>query len=348
LSLGLALLLPIASLLLFGFGIRLESKDIPTAVIDSDDTSCSRAFIQRLFATETFNPTEQNDRSGDPLLTGSSRTVVHIPHGFAADLNMGRVVNVLFTIDGTALTEAHTAAPSARAFGAVFSNYIKPPDPRLFYVIPRIVTWFNPDLKESLFIVSGVFGVVLFMFPSLLAAVSMSRDFEHQSVVQPFSANLSAVSFLLGKLTVYLSVGICQAIVITTLGCMLFGLRFADNSNEFPICTVVYLIVSVLFGMLMGLVTNSQTTAVQATSSGGFFSCMLLSGYVYPLANIPFPLSLVSYLVPARYYIHISRDAFIRGAGWEVAGNDLLALVLCAVILFGFCWLRMKDMRLRD
>ena len=342
------MLLPIASLLLFGFGIRLESKDIPTAVVDRDGTVRSRGFVQRLYASEAFSPAPPQEPGSDPLLRGSAHAVVYLPHGFEATIDRGQVADILFAVDGTALTEAHTTAPMAEAFGTIFSSYINPPDPRLFYVVPRIVAWFNPGLKESLFIVSGVFGVVLWMFPSLLSAVSMSRDFEHRTVVQPFSANLSPVAFLLGKLSVYLGVGICQAILIVALGCAVFDLHFVDQGIKFPLCAVVYLVVSVLFGMLMGLLTNSQTTAVQATSSGGFFSCLLLSGYVYPLANIPFPLSLISYLVPARYFIHVSRDTFIRGAGWEVIGPDLLALAIFALALFGMCWWRLKDMRLRD
>jgi len=348
LSLGLALLLPIASLLLFGFGIRLESTNIPTVVDDQDRTQFSRSFTQRLYATKAFNPAPDQTNPGDSLNSGNARAAVWIPKGFASGLDMGRVSIVLFTLDGTALTEAHTASSIAQAFGTVFSLYLRPPDPRLLYVLPKITAWFNPELNESLFIVSGVFGVVLWMFPSLLSAVSMSRDLEHGSIVQVFSANVSPVSFLIGKAAVYLVIGICQAAIIVALGCIIFHLRCIDTAWQFALSTFVYLVVSVLFGILMGLITNSQTTAVQATSSGGFFSCMLLSGYVYPLSNIPFPLSLVSYLVPGRYYIHVSRDSFIRGAGWQVIGQDFIVLILFAAALFGLCWWRLKDMRLKD
>jgi ABC-2 type transport system permease protein len=96
------------------------------------------------------------------------------------------------------------------------------------------------------------------------------------------------------------------------------------------------------------LIAKSQTAAVQAASSGGFFPCLLLSGFVYPLSNIPFPLSLVSYLVPARYYIDVSRNTFMRGTGWEVLIQDSLPLAGFVVALMGICWFLLKDMRLKD
>lgn len=341
LSLALAFLLPLASLFLFSFGIRLETKHIPTEIVDRDNTIASRSFARRIFASETFVPAESDDIK-------VVRTRIDIPYGFEGSINLNKPASVLFTIDGTALTEAHTASTIAQAFGPVFSAAVKPPDPRLQYILPRITVWFNPGLQESLFIVSGAFGVILWMFPSLLAAVSMSRDLEHGSIVQPFCANLKPLSFLLGKLGVYLIIGVVQSALITVVGCLLFDLKLVDSPLLFALCTVLYLVVAILFGLWLGLLTRSQTAAVQATSSGGFFPSLLLSGFVYPLSNIPFPLSLLSYLVPARYYIDVTRDTFMRGTGWQVVTRDVVPLCGFACLLLFLCWWQLRDMRLKD
>lgn len=351
LSLALAFLLPFCSLFLFSYGIRLESKHIPTEIVDNDRTPMSRDFARRIYATETFVPAprDQRDRNPpDPLLSGKARTVVNIPSGFEGRVNRNETAQVLFTIDGTALTEAHTASTIAQAFGTVFSTLVKPPDPRLFYVLPKITVWFNPGLKESLFIVSGAFGVILWMFPSLLAAVSMSRDLEHGEIIQPFCANLNPGAFLLGKMSVYLGIGIVQAAIIMTVGCTIFDLKLVDTPLIVALATLLYLTAAVLFGLFLGLLTRNQTAAVQATSSGGFFPSLLLSGFVYPLSNIPFPLSLLSYVVPARYYIDATRDAFMRGTQWDVVHRDLLPLTAFVVVLFFWCWWLLRDMRMKD
>ena len=351
LSVALAFFLPICSLFLFSYGIRLESKHIPTEIVDNDGTPLSRDFARRIYATAAFVPASAQQFDGDAkdaLLTGRARAVINIPCGFEAGINMNRTTQVLFTIDGTALTEAHTAKMIAENFGTVFSMLVKPPDPRLFYLLPKITVWFNPGLQEALFIVSGAFGVILWMFPSLLAAVSMSRDLEHGEIIQPFCANLDPAAFLLGKVGVYLAAGIVQSIIIMSIGCALFGFHLVDSPVILICCTIVYLTAAVLFGILLGVLTRNQTAAVQATSSGGFFSSLLLSGFVYPLNNIPFPFSLLSYVVPARYYIDVTRDAFMRGSEWAMVSRNFVPLLAFAVLLFAWCWWLLKDMRMKD
>jgi ABC-2 type transport system permease protein len=215
-------------------------------------------------------------------------------------------------------------------------------------VVPHLRLWFNPGRQETLFIVPGAFGVILFMFPSLLSAVAASREREQKTIVRVYAANPNPLGFLLGKAVVYFVIALCMAILVMLGGVVLFGLRLAGDPTPLLLATPLYVLSSVLFGLLLGTYASSQTVAVQATSTMGFFPCLLLSGFVYPISNIPFPLSLFSYAVPARYFVELTRDAFERGTGWTAVWTlPLILLGFCCLFLLG-SWLGVRRMQVKD
>jgi len=201
-------------------------------------------------------------------------------------------------------------------------------------VIAHIRLWFNPGRKESLYIVPGVFAVNLWIFPSLLSAIAMAKDKEQGTMLQVYSTSMSAAELVLGKALAYLLIALVQALVIIIPGCIIFALGFAGDPTPLFIATPLYLFASVLFGIFMGTRTSTQSAAVQGVATTGFLTAYLLSGFIYPVDNIPFPLSVVSLIVPARYYIQITRDAFVRGTGWMGVWHVPLILLLFCLLLF--------------
>ncbi|MBX9666697.1 MAG: ABC transporter permease [Candidatus Obscuribacterales bacterium] len=125
-------------------------------------------------------------------------------------------------------------------------------------------------------------------------------------------------------------------------------MRLAGEPTPLLVSTPLFVLSAVLSGLMLGTFASSQTVAVQATSTIGFFPCLLLSGFVYPIANIPFPLSLFSVIFPARYYVQLTRDAFVRGADWsEMWPVPLILTTFCAVFL-GAAWLSLRRMRTKE
>ncbi len=139
-----------------------------------------------------------------------------------------------------------------------------------------------------------------------------------------------------------------MAVSVMVLGAILFGVRFAGDPTPLLVSTPLFVMTAVLFGLALGTFANSQTVAVQATSTLGFFPCLLLSGFVYPIANIPFPLSLFSIIVPARYFVHLSRDAFVRGAGWSEMWPIPLILLGFSSFFLAAAWLSLKEMQTKE
>src|SRR5262249_1539526 len=127
-----------------------------------------------------------------------------------------------------------------------------------------------------------------------------------------------------------------------------FGLHLVSQPILFALCTIVYVATSVSAGLFIGAFAGSQTIAVQTTSTGGFFPCLLLSGFVYPLENIPPAIQIVSYVVPTRYYVEVSREAFMRASSWPLYLNSTLVLMAFVCVFLGASWWRMKAMQLQE
>ncbi|MBY0358340.1 MAG: ABC transporter permease [Candidatus Obscuribacterales bacterium] len=353
LSLALAFLLPLFSLLLFGYGIRLESKNIPIVIEDHDNTSLSREYVHRLYATNVFRKAEDSNAKSikEALDKGEAKAALLIPAGFTAQIFKGTPSQPQVYIDGTDIANtqiiSNTITAANRYFIAMLKT-VKNPDVYPQKVKAHLRTWFNPGREESLFIVPGAFGIILWMYPALLAAVAASRDKEQGTIIRVYSSGISAAEFLLGKTLVYFLISLGLAAIVIGSGCFLFQVMPTGDPLPLLIATPLYVLTSVLFGILLGTYANSQTTAVQATSSLGFFPCLLLSGFVYPISNIPFPLSLFSIIVPSRYFIDLCRDTFVRGTGWLSVWQIPFILLLFILSYFLFTLYGTRQMQLKS
>lgn len=335
LTLALAFILPLLTLFIFGFAIRLEAKDLPIAIRDLDNSPLSRTYIERIFATNLFVPRNwSHNHSGEYILDHSiAKAAVTIPPTFSRDIHANKTSQVQVLVDGTDANNARYIENNLRAttnFFLTTANLQRIPT----IVEAQIRLWFNPGRKESLYIVPGVYAVVLWIYPSLLAAIAMVREKEKGTIVQVYASSLTAIELLLGKGLAYFIIACGEALFIISLGCLLFRLWFAGNPIPFLIGTPIYLMSSVVFGLLIGTRATTQNAAVQAVATIGFLTSLLLTGFIYPLSNIPFPLSLLSNILPARYYITLSRDAFVRGTGWISVWHIIPVISLFSLLMF--------------
>ncbi|MGP1373872.1 MAG: ABC transporter permease [Almyronema sp.] len=354
LTVALAFLLPLAVLLIYGYAIRLEAKNIPLSVQDFDNSFLSRTYVERLFATNQFVPTPLAGSPTAVIDRGIAKATVLIPPDFSQKIKSRQPVTVQALVDGTDVNNARIIQNSLQATTQFFlrSRGLAPAAVGSFAqaspIQAQIRLWFNPGRQESLYIVPGIFGVLLWVFPSMLAGIAMVREKEQGTIVQVYASDLSATEWLLGKELAYLIVGLAEALVVMTVATVLFGLRFRGDPTPLLVGTIIYLAASVAFGLLVGARAGNQTGAVQGTAIAGFLTALLLSGFIYRLENIPFPLSLLSHVIPARYYIEITRDAFVRGTGWLGVGYAPLAIALIGGCFLGLASRLLRRMQFPD
>jgi ABC-2 type transport system permease protein len=347
LTLALAFILPTITLFIFGFAIRLEAKDIPLLVRDFDRSSLSQEYRDRLFATNLFTPVTWQGNPEAALDRSLARVVVVIPPDFSRNLQANKSSEIQAIVDGTDTNNARVIRNSIKATTQSFlqAENLVPKNPPIT-TATRI--WFNPGRQESRYIVPGVYAVILWIFPSLLSAIAMVREKEKGTILQVYAPDLSAGELILGKSLAYLVVGIGMAICVMGLGSLVFQLGFAGDPTPLLVGTVLYLWASVMFGLMLGARTTTQNAAVQGVALVGFLTALLLSGFIYPLSNIPFPLSLISNVVPARYFIEVTRDAFVRGIGWSSVWLNLIIIWLLGMVLFAVARQALSRMQLGD
>lgn len=348
LSLALTFLLPLITLLIFGFAIRLEAKNIPLLVQDLDNSYLSRSYVERLFATNLFQPTSWSSSKSvsEAIERGVAKVAVVIPPEFSHNIKTAKPCAVQVLVDGTDVNNGRIVQNNIQATTNFFlqSSGLQPTNK----ITAEVVIWFNPGRKESLYFVPGVYGFVLWVYPSILAAIAMVREQEQGTIIPVYASSLSAAELLLGKGLAYLLVGLSEALFIMILGSLIFELGFIGNPFFLLIGTPVFLATSVLFGLFVGVNAKNQNAAVQNVGFTGLLTSLLLSGFIYPLSNIPFPLSLLSYIVPARYYIELSRNVFVRGSGWTEVWFGLTIVASIGLLLFKGAHQRLRRMQLPD
>lgn len=350
LTMALAFVLPLAVLLIYGYAIRLEAKNIPLSVQDFDNSFLSRTYVERLFATNQFVPAPALDAEPTAALDrGLAKATIIIPPDFARQIKSGQPVTVQALVDGTDVNNARVIQNSLRATTQFFlrsSNLV--PEQAQPPINTEVRLWFNPGRREALYIVPGIFGVILWVFPSMLSAIALVREKEQGTIVKVYASDLSSTEWLLGKELAYLIVGLGEALVVMTVATLLFGLRVQGDPTPLLLGLLIYLSASVAFGLLVGARAGNQTGAVQGTAIAGFLTALLLSGFIYRIENIPFPLSLLSNLIPARYFIVITRDAFVRGTGWVGIWYAPLAIALIGGFFFRTATRILRPMQFPD
>ena len=349
LTVALAFLLPLGMLLIFGFAIRLEMKNIPLGVQDFDLSSLSRAYVERLFATNQFQPVPWSG-NGDPIDIidrGLAKAVVIIPPDFSRQIQDNKTSPVQVLVDGTDVNNARTIRNSIRATTDFFvrTNHLQP---EINPVVASIRLWFNPGRKESIYIVPGAYALVLGIFPALFSTIAMVREKEQGTIIQVYASSISPAELLLGKGLAYFMIAVGEAVVVMGTGFVVFGIGLKGNPITLLLGTGIYLAVSIMYGLFIGVRSTNQIAAIQGVGFTGFLASYLLSGFLFPLSNIPFPISLISNIVPPRYFIDISRDAFVRGTGLVGVWFALVMLVLLGLILFLAAWRGLGKMQFPD
>jgi ABC-2 type transport system permease protein len=248
-------------------------------------------------------------------------------------------------IDATDTNTANILRGNAEAINQAFSLKTATRGQARPAVRAETRLWFNPGADTDQYIGPGVIGVVLALFPPLLAALAMSRETEQKTILQVYVSSISAHEFIIGKTLAFFVIALAEWVLVVALGMALFGLRFAGDPTPFLVGTVVYLFCNVSFGTMAGAAIPDQASTIQVVALVCFMLSFLLSGFLFPLSNIPGGIRWIAYFVPARYYIEITRDAFLRGGSWAGVWQSEAALALLGLIFLSLAWKHMRRMQ---
>lgn len=348
LTLALALVLPLVQMWLIGESVSLSVTDLPVVIQDHDRTPTSRRYEEAIRASLTFRvvPDTAVASAESALDRGDARAVVVIPPGFERDLLRGRDVELQWLLDGTDANTANLMRGDAAAITSAFAAGPGGRRPSAIRTMTRI--WFNPGRDSDQYIGPAVFALCLALFPPLLVVLAMSRETEQRTILQVYVSSISAFEYLAGKVLAYILVAAAEWGLTLALAVWLYGLTLVHGvggAAPFLLSSALFLFCTVSFGLLLGVRVPDQASAIQAVQNFGFLLSYLMSGFVYPLSNIPAGLRWVSNVVPARFFIEASRDAFVRGGGWAAIWHAPAMLALLGGFFFFSAWMRMRRMQ---
>jgi ABC-2 type transport system permease protein len=335
-SLILAFLLPVLLLILFGYAITWDVNDVPTAVLDQDGSSRSRELVDAFRASGYFTVTERLERPAeiDRLLDRAAvRLALVIPPGFAADLEAGRPAEVQALVDGSDANTATIVLGYTRAYSAdVVVNGVSARPP----IDTRSRVWYNEELESKNMIVPGLVAVIMMIIAAMLTSLTIAREWERGTMEQLASTPVHRVEVVLGKLLPYLAIGMIDVAVVSVVGVLLFDVPFRGNAALLALLSLAFLSGALGLGMFISAVARSQLLATQIAMVATFLPAFLLSGFMFAIDVMPPALRAVTYLVPARYFLVVTRGIFLKGVGVEVLrvqGLLMIAFLIVGLLL---------------
>jgi len=321
-SLALAFLLPVFLLILFGYAITWDVNDISLAVLDHDNSRESRELIDRFRSSGYFTLKERIEREGDldPLLArGRVQIGLIIPPDFSANLGSGRPALLQAIVDGSDANTATTILGYTRAIALRYSSLVllrgaKPATP----VVSESRVWYNEDLTSRNMIVPGLVAVIMMIIAAMLTSLTIAREWERGTMEQLAATPVTRQEVVLGKLLPYLGIGLFDVIVVSLIGVWLFDVPFRGNALLLMMLSFFFLAGSLGLGLFISAVAKSQLLATQVSMLVTFLPAFLLSGFMFAINVMPAPLQAVTFLVPARYFLVVTRGIFLKGVGVEV------------------------------
>jgi ABC-2 type transport system permease protein len=338
-SLYLAFILPILLLMLFGYAISFDIRNIRMAVLDQSQSAGSRELIESFESSGYFTIVGRLARAADAdrvLGDGSAKLVLVIPPSFAADLGSGRAADVQLLLDGS---DANTATIAQNYADAIVSRYSTDVILRgrnvTLPVRAESRVWYNETLESRNMIVPGLVAVIMSIIAAMLTALTIAREWERGTMEQLAATPVHRLEVVIGKLIPYVGIGLFDVAVATVLGLTVFGVPLRGDVLLLAVMTLLFLLGALGLGMFISAAMKSQMLATQVAMIATFLPALLLSGFIFSIATMPWVLKAVSRVVPARYYVSVTKGIFLKGVGIDVLAVDGIAMVVFAAVGLG-------------
>lgn len=348
-SLILAFLLPMMLLILFGYAISWDVRNIHIAVLDGDRSAASRELIDAFRSSSYFTIVQNLDRPaqiGDIFDRSVAQAVLVIPAGFSSDLSGGRTAAIQTVVDGSDANTATIVLAYSEAIARTFSGKVMlrgmKTDRPLSSITPESRVWYNEELASRNMIVPGLVAVIMMIIAAMLTSLAIAREWERGTMEQLAATPVSRVEVVLGKLLPYLAIGLTDVVVCSILGVLLFDVPFRGNAALLMVLSFFFLTGALGLGIFISAATKSQVLATQVAMMVTYLPAFLLSGFMFAIEVMPAPLRAVTYLVPARYFLVVTRGIFLKGVGVEVLWFQGLLMIVFALAGLSLAVLRFR------
>jgi ABC-2 type transport system permease protein len=335
--------LPVMQLMLFGYAINTDVRNIPTIVYDQDQSAESRDLVLSLAATgfyDVLGNVQSYDEVERTMRSGRARVSVIIPVDFSEQLHAGLRAPVQLVVDGSdpqtvaSATNTATGLAAYRSIelaGAQLSRTGRHVELAQLSLEP--LTWYNPELRTAVFVVPGLVGVILTMTMIMLTSMAIARERERGTLEQLIVSPIRRIELIAGKIAPYVVIGYVQITLILLIGRIVFRIPLAGSLPLLYALSSVFIAANLALGLFFSTLARTQQQAMQMS----FFFMLpniLLSGFMFPFEAMPRPAQLLSQLLPLTHFMRIVRGITLKGASFDDVASELvwLAVILAALI----------------
>jgi ABC-2 type transport system permease protein len=311
---------PLLQLIILGYAATFDIKNINISICDMDNSKHSKELIDAFTNTGYFRlysmcktPSELDGL----FLRGRINSALIIPQDFERAILSGSDINIPFFVDGTEGTTANVALSYARQ---IINNYFKQEfsegKSTLYNINYELRIWHNPDLKSAHFMIPAIFAILLSIIAMLIPSMAIVKEKETGTIEQLYVTPIKPYQIILGKMLTFMLISIVDVILVMSVAIYHFGVPFRGSVIDFAFAIILFLFSTLGIATFFSTITHTQQQAMMSVMFLFFLPSMLLSGFIFPVENIPFPIRGISYILPLTYFIEILRSIFLKGSSF--------------------------------
>lgn len=356
-SLGALLVIPAFMLVMFGYALNYDVKHIALAVLDQDQSTESRAFAAKFFHSEYFDRVDAARIPAEiegALQSQQASAAIVITRGFGRSLVRHERTSIQVIVDGanataatvtvgyvTAITQQYAARIEIESVPQSYRAAFGPPvDFR-----PRI--WYNPELKSAKFLVPGLIGFILLISTVISTSMSIVREREKGTMEQINVSPIMPIELLIGKTAPYILISLVSTVLVLVTGNLLFDVVVRGSYLWLFVATLLFILCGLGIGMFVSTVSSTQEEAFMLSVTVSLLPTFMLSGFTFPIANMPEIIQGLTYINPARYFLSSIRVIILKGVGAEVFWKDLVFMSAFALLVTTLSWRKMTKAQLQ-
>jgi len=345
-SIAIAFLMPVILLFIFGYGVTLDAKDVPVALVVERPSPETAVFVGRFMKTPYFRPTVFTDfgQAAQALQQRKVEGIVRLRGDFASRQVRPTNASIQVIVNGVDANSARIVQGYIEGVLAKWLEHQLTSNPS---ATPPPVTvehriWFNSAVRSRNYLVPGLIAVIMTLIGTLLTALVMAREYERGTMEALFVTPVRRHELLLSKLIAYFTLGIGGMVLSVAMGVLLFRVPFRGSYIVLLAAGSLFLLVALGMGLLISVLTKSQFVASQVAILSTFLPAFILSGFIFDIASMPAVVRGLTRALPARYFVSILQSVFLAGNVWSIIIPDMIALGLMAVLLIGLTYAKTR------
>ena len=339
--------MPIAQILLFGFAITNEINNVDIAIFDHSKDATTKEIIHKIAASEYFSIKQMITHEADiasVFQKGHVKAVLTFEKDFSKNLINDHKARVQIITDATDPNTANTISNYVNAILQLYQKEQNKDLKVLYQIVPKTRMVYNPELKSVYMFVPGVMTIILMLVSAMMTSISITKEKELGTMEILLVSPLKPFQVIVGKVFPYIFLSIINAVVIVILSIFIFKMPVQGSLFLLALESILFIISALALGILISTISATQQTAMMVSLMGLMLPVILLSGFIFPISSMPFPLQVISNIIPAKWFIIIIKGIMLKGVGLQFIWKE--TLILLGMTVF-FIALSVKKYKIR-